>query len=236
MTVARALRRFGPIVLILCLLAAILATGAWRRLSLAQLTSHRATLSLLVAHRPVVSLLIFVGVFTAVVVACTPGPGFMAVAGGFLFGPWLGGAASLASCILGASLVFLACRTAFGDWAIERAGPLARRIEAGFSANAFSYLLTLRLIPIVPFFATNIAAGLARVRLRDMVGATLIGTAPVSFVLAGLGAGLGGLFDRGVTADAGLVLRPQILLPLSALALLSAGPIAWRMVRSRRRR
>ncbi len=234
MTPARALRRFGPVVLIACLLVAVVATGDWRRLSLTQLASHRQALTLMVAHRPMMSLLIFVGIFTAVVVACTPGPGVMAVAGGFLFGPWLGGAASLVSFTLGASLVFLACRTAFGDWAINRAGPLARRIEAGFSANAFSYLLTLRLIPIVPFFVTNIAAGLARVRLRDLVLATWIGSAPVSFVLGDLGAGLGGLFDRGVTTDGGLLLRPQILLPLSALALLSAGPIAWRVVRSRR--
>lgn len=235
MTLGGALRRYGPVALIAALLIAALASGAWRRLSLHELAMHRAALTLFVAQHPAASLLAFVGVYVLVVVACTPGPGFLSTAGGFLFGTWLGGAANLVSCTIGSALVFAACRTAFGDWAERRGGPVVRRIEAGFSANAFSYLLTLRLIPMMPFFATNIAAGMARVRLRDLVGATLIGTAPVSFVLAGLGSGLGDLFDHGVRADFHLFERPQILLPLAGLAVLSAAPILWRLARRRER-
>jgi uncharacterized membrane protein YdjX (TVP38/TMEM64 family) len=231
MNLAVALRRFGPIALSVCLLIAVFATGLWRRLSLSELATHRAALSLLVARHPALSLLAFIGAYVVVVLACTPGPGFMSTAGGFLFGTWLGGAANLFSLVVGSSLVFLACRTAFGDWAARRAGPVVARLEAGFTASAFSWLLTLRLIPIVPYFATNIAAGLMRVRLRDLAGATLVGSAPVSFILAGLGAGLGGLFDAGVKVDARLFARPQILAPLAGLALLSAASIAWRAAR-----
>jgi uncharacterized membrane protein YdjX (TVP38/TMEM64 family) len=228
------IRRFGPIALILGLLVAFVASGALSHLSLDELKSHRAGLTAQVAAHPILSLGAYFLLYVLVVVACVPGPGFLSTAGGFLFGVWIGGAAALAACVVGSAIVFLACRTAFGDWAQSRAGPIVQRIEAGFSQNPFSYLLTLRLIPMVPFFATNVAAGLARAPLGALVGATVIGTAPAAFVFAGLGAGLGTLFDRGARVDFTLLETPQIMLPLGGLALLSLLPIAWRLWRSRR--
>ena len=227
-------RRFAPLALIAALLAAAVLSGVWRRLSLADLEAHRAQLTALVAAHPFLSVSGYLALYVLVVVACVPGPGVLSTAGGFLFGVWLGGASALTACIAGSVIVFLACRTAFGDWAANRAGPVVRRIEAGFARDAFAYLLTLRLVPMVPFFATNVAAGLVRVRLSTLVGATLVGTAPSSFVFAGLGSGLGALFDQGAKADMGLLERPQILLPLAGLAALSLLPLAWRLLRGRR--
>ena len=59
----------------------------------------------------------FVGLYILVIVACVPGPSVMGVAGGFLFGPLVGGAATLAAALVGSTIVFLACRTAFGEFA-----------------------------------------------------------------------------------------------------------------------
>jgi uncharacterized membrane protein YdjX (TVP38/TMEM64 family) len=233
MTLGTAIRRYGLIALVLGLLAAAVLSGAWRHLSLGELAAHRVALTQMVRAHPILSLLVYLGVYTAVVVACIPGPGALSTAGGFLFGTFIGGLAALAACTLGSIIVFLACRTAFGSWATEKAGPVVQRIERGFSSNAFSYLLTLRLIPVMPFFATNVAAGLSRVRLSALVGATLLGTSPICFILAGLGSGLGRLFDSGARIDASLLEQPQIILPLAGLALMSAAPIAWRLWRRR---
>jgi uncharacterized membrane protein YdjX (TVP38/TMEM64 family) len=106
-------------------------------------------------------------------------------------------------------------------------------VQESISSNAFSYILTLRLIPVVPFFAVNLAAGMAGAPLRALAAATLLGSAPVSFILAGLGAGLGKAFATHAPIDAHLFARPAILLPLAALSLLSAAPIAWRLLRRR---
>src|SRR5258705_264515 len=147
MTAWRQIRRFIPLALIAGLLIVVVASGALNHFSLTELKAHRALLAAQVATHPVLSLLAYFAVYLLVVVACVPGAGFMTIAGGFLFGTWLGGAAALASCVAGSAIVFQACRTAFGDWAARRAGPVVQRIEIGFSRNAFSYLLTLRLIP-----------------------------------------------------------------------------------------
>jgi uncharacterized membrane protein YdjX (TVP38/TMEM64 family) len=226
--------RFLPILVVAGLFVAFIASGAWRWLSLSDLAAHRDGLMRLVERHPVASLGLFLGAFTLVIVACVPGPSVMTIAGGFLFGPLIGGAAALTAALAGSIAVFLACRTAFGDWAARRAGATAARIEAGFSRDAFAYLLALRLMPVAPFFLVNLTAGLARIRLSTFIVATAIGSAPSSFIFAGLGSGLGRLFRHHEQVDARLLARLDIALPLTGLAVLSLSPIVWRLWRARR--
>ncbi|HEX3916579.1 MAG TPA: TVP38/TMEM64 family protein [Caulobacteraceae bacterium] len=227
--------RLLPIVLIGALFVAVLASGVLRRLSLRGLAENREVLTHLVAAHPTLTLAAFVGLYVLLIVACMPGPSIMSMAGGMLFGPLVGGIATLTALVGGAAIVFLACRTAFGDWAAKHAGPTMARIEAGFSRDAFSYLLALRLMPVAPFFMVNFAAGLARVRLSAFFLATLIGAAPSAFIYAGLGAGLDGVIRRHERLDASLLARPDIAVPLLALTVLALAPPAWRYLRRGRR-
>lgn len=225
--------RLLPVAVIAALFVAVIASGALKELSLKTLAAHRAQLLQFVAAHPYASLAAYVGVYVLVIVACSPGPAVLSIGGGFLFGPVLGGALALVSMGIGAVIVFLACRTAFGDWAAHRAGATIARIEAGFSRDAFAYLLALRLMPMAPFFAVNLAAGLARVRLTTFVLATLVGAAPSAFIFATLGSGLGGMFRRHAHIGANLLLQPQIAGPLMALAALALAAPAWRFWRAR---
>lgn len=226
--------RFLPILAIAALFVAVIASGELRHLSLHDLEAHRAALVGLVATHPLASLAAYVALFALVVAACVPGPSVMSVAGGFLFGAAIGGGAALAGLLAGSTLVFLACRTAFGDWATRRGGQTIARVEAGFSRNAFSYLLAMRLMPVAPVFVVNLAAGLARVRLGVFLLATLIGSAPSSFIFAGLGSGLGRLVHHHEHVDLRLLARPDVALPLMGLAVLSLTPALWRVWRTRR--
>jgi uncharacterized membrane protein YdjX (TVP38/TMEM64 family) len=226
--------RLLPLVLIAALFVAVLASGVLRRLSLKGLAENREVLTHLVAAHPILSLAAFLGLYVLLIVACLPGPSVMSMAGGMLFGAVVGGIATLAALVGGAVIVFLACRTAFGDWAANRAGPAVAKIEAGFSRDAFAYLLALRLMPVAPFFMVNIAAGLARIPLCTFCLATLIGAAPSAFIYAGLGAGLDGVIRRHERLDASLLARPDIAVPLLALTVLALAPPAWRFIRARR--
>lgn len=226
--------RWLPLVGIAGLFVALIASGALRRLSLTVLAEHHEQLLRFVGAHPFVSLAVYIALFVALVVACSPGPSVMSIAGGFMFGPFLGGAAALVSVTTGSTIVFLACRSAFRDWAAKRAGPTIARIEAGFSRDAFSYLLALRLMPVAPVALVNLAAGLARLRLSTFVLATFVGSIPAAFIFAGLGSGLGRLFHRHVRPDLHLLVRPDIALPLMGLALLSLLPAISRLWRARK--
>jgi uncharacterized membrane protein YdjX (TVP38/TMEM64 family) len=227
-------RRYGLIVLVGLVIVALVASGAWRLLSLHQLQAHHLQLKAFVARSPFESAAAFYLAYLAVVVACIPGPGLMSTASGYLFGVAAGGLLSLAACTTGSAIVYLACRSAFAEIIQRHSGPRARALKEALERNAFSYLLTLKLMPMTPYFLPNMAAGLAGVRLSAVIWASIIGTAPVCFILASLGAGLSRAIDSGASPGHHLFDRPGVFGPLIGLTVLSAASVAWRALRRAR--
>ena len=88
---------------------------------------------------------------------------------GFIFGRWVGTVLVVVAATLGATLVFLAARYLFADSARKRLGAVGEKINAGFTENAFAYLLFLRLVPAFPFFLVNLAPAFTAIPLRTYV-------------------------------------------------------------------
>jgi uncharacterized membrane protein YdjX (TVP38/TMEM64 family) len=230
----RLLTRFGPAVLLVAGLGAVIASGALNHLSLHELRGSRFALHAFVKTHPVQAALAYLAVYLAVVSLSLPGALIMTLSGGFLFGPWLGGLLADFGCSLGGVVVFAVCRLTVGDSLDRRLSPRIKAFEAGFRKDAFLYLLTLRLIPVTPFWLVNLAAGLLGAPARPFIAATVLGILPASLIYASLGSGLDGMFDRGEHLSAQLFLSPHIVLPLIALALLSVLPIVHHWRRGRR--
>jgi uncharacterized membrane protein YdjX (TVP38/TMEM64 family) len=224
-------RRFGPLALVAAGLVAAVALGLPHQLSLHQLHRHRDQLEALVRLHPALSVAAYVGIYALAVALSLPVALVMTLTGGFLFGPWVGGLAAAGGCTIGGAVVFLVCRTAAGDVLRRRAGPTIARIEDGVLRDAFSYILVLRLLPVMPLWLANLALGFIEIPLRTFVVATFVGILPVSLVYAGLGSGLGRMFASGVRPDLHAVMRPEVILALAGLALLSLAPIAVRRLR-----
>ncbi len=230
--VARLTLRFAPAALVVVAVIALGWSGALKHLSLAELRASRQALTGYVRHHPLLSLMAYLGVYIGAITLSLPAALILTLSGGFLFGPWLGGVAAALGATAGATAVFAISRLTVGD-ALERgANPRIRALEEGIKKDAFFYLLTLRLIPITPFWLVNVAAGLLSIRVSTYVSATLIGIAPVSMIYAGIGSGLGKMFDRGPLPHMHDLIRPELALPLAGLALLSILPILYQRRRA----
>jgi uncharacterized membrane protein YdjX (TVP38/TMEM64 family) len=225
--------RFGPVLVLAAGLAWALSSGVLHHLSLHDLRDSRFRLQAFVRDHPLKALGGYVLAYIAVVGFSLPGAMIMTLTGGFLFGPWLGGVTADLACSAGATVVFVVLRLATGDSLERRAHPRFKAFEAGFRKDAFLYLLTLRLIPVTPSWLVNLAAGVIGLPLGRYVAATVIGFLPVSLIYAGLGSGLGGMFDRGEHLGAQTFLSPRIVGPMLGLALLSILPIAHHWLRAR---
>jgi len=171
---------------------------------------------------------VFILVYCLQTALSLPGAGIMTLAGGFLFGTWMGALFANIGATSGAALAFLAARYLFREPIERRFGKQLEDIQQGFARNGFNYLLTLRLIPLFPFFLVNLAAGLTRIRLSTYFFATAIGIVPGSLVFSNAGKQLGTIASLKDIASPG-VLGASVLLGLLGLA-----PILFQKIKSAR--
>ena len=228
--------RLLPLAILVCGLAAFFALGWHRYVSFDTIRIHRGLLMDWVGRWGTMAAVAFAAGYALMAAFSIPGGGLATIVGGYLFGLWLGVAASVIGATLGAIAVFLAARTAIGDYLRAKAGPGLRRMEHGFRRNAFSYLLVLRLVPIFPFWLVNLVPAFCGVSLRAYAAATLVGIVPGSFVFVSVGNGLGTLLDRGGNLDdlPKIVFQWDILLPILGLAVLALLPVLLRRLQARR--
>ncbi len=179
------------------------------------------------------SVVAYVLIYMAVVAFSLPGAIWVTLAGGFMFGPLWGGLFAVIGASAGACLLFVLARYIVGDSLRRRYGPKLQAFEAGFQRNALSYLLTLRLVPLFPFFLVNLGAALTGVAFWQFAVTTFFGIMPGGFVYAGLGAGLRTTLSLGGAPELSLLARPEIFLSLSGLGVLSLLPVLFNYVRRR---
>jgi dihydrolipoamide dehydrogenase len=88
---------------------------------------------------------------------------------------------------IGATLAFLASRMVLRDWVQSKFGDRLAMINAGIEREGWFYLLTLRLIPLFPFFVINLLMGLTKIRTWTFYWASQIGMLPgtILYVYAG---------------------------------------------------
>ena len=209
-------------------IAAFFAFGGQNYLTLETIKANRDALLSFADRHFVAALVIAFFIYAGATALSLPGGLVLSLAVGFIFGRWVGTVLVVLAATVGATLVFLAARYLFADAARKRLGKLGERINAGFTENAFSYLLFLRLVPAFPFFLVNLAPAFTAIPVRTYVLATLIGIIPGTFVYVNLGQTLG-----RIESLQGLVSR-ETLLAFGLLGLFALLPVAWKKLKARR--
>ncbi len=225
----RGIGKWGLPAILLCGLAGFFATGLHQLISWETVARHYAEISHFIEQNRAASYFGFVLFYTAVVAFSLPIASLLTLAAGALLG-WPSIGLIVVAATAGASLLFIAARGLFRDVLRARAGPFFAKLEAGFTKNAFSYLLFLRLMPVAPFWAVNILPAFSGMRLAQFIGATAIGIIPGTSVYVAVGRGFDHLLARGETPNLAVLNTPHIWLPLAGLALLALLPALYRQI------
>lgn len=220
-------KKLFPLLLIIAFSIIAWALGIHHYFTFDFFKTHQESLELFIAHNSLLSALIYIISYITVVGISIPGATFMTLIGGFLFGQWIGTCYAVFSATIGATLLFLSTRMASVDLLEKKAGSWAKKMQQGFQENAFSYLLTLRLIPIFPFVAVNLVAAFAQISLRTFFLGTLFGIIPGSFVYVSMGVALHEVIQKP-NFSPNIVLNPKILMALVGLGLLSLLPVLYK--------
>lgn len=227
-------RRIAPMAAIGGAVALAFTLGLDDYLSFESLRENRDILMAFVHDNGLLAVAAFIGIYALATALSLPGGTVLSIAGGFLFGSIAGTVWVVIGATAGAVGIFLAARSAFGNFLREKAGPWLTRLETGFQENALSYLLVLRLVPLFPFFVVNLVPAFLGVSLRVFTVGTSIGIIPGAFVFASVGAGLGSVFDMGGEGTLANALTPEVITALVSLAVLSLVPVAYKKFKPRR--
>lgn len=169
------------------LFLAFFAGGWGDYLSLAELKARHASISLYYQEHPLRTLAIYAGIYIAVAALSLPGAGIMSLAGGAIFGLWVGTAVVSVASTIGATCAFLIVRFLLHEAVQRRFSDQLRVINAGIERDGALYLLSLRLMAIFPFFIVNILMALTPIRTTTFYLVSQIGMIPATLLFVNAG-------------------------------------------------
>lgn len=156
---------------------------------------------------------LFFGAYVIVTALSLPLAVWMTLAAGALLGFWHGLILVSFASSLGATLAFLAARFLLRDWVREKLGNRAKTIEEGVARDGAFYLFTLRLIPVVPFFAVNLLMGLTQIPARVFYAVSQAG------MLAGTAVFINAGTQLAEIDSVGGIVSPKLLASFALLGL-----------------
>jgi uncharacterized membrane protein YdjX (TVP38/TMEM64 family) len=197
--------------------------------------AEQASWSRDIAAHPVLTYVVYVVVLTLSISTAMPGPLFIIIAGGMLFGMGPAIGLSLVGEVLGSLILFYAARHAFG--AGKRPPPkFVESVRQGYQANPVSYTLFLRFVPLFPFGGVTVALAWLRCPVWLFTLATALGGVIMLVFETAIGAGVRQSIADGKGVSPDLITQPHIWLPLVGLGLLALVPVLLQRWRARRRR
>lgn len=224
------IRRLAPLAVLL-LVAALGAVFLREHLTFETLRENREALLAFRDDHRLMTATLFVLAYVAIVAFSLPGAAVASLTGGFLFGLFPGALFNITAATMGAVVVFAVVRAGLAEGVkarIDATDGAVRRLSDGLRRNEVPVLLSMRLVPVLPFFVANLVAAVLGVGLIRFVWTTFVGIIPGGVVYTWVGAGLGEVFARGETPDLGIIFEPYILGPLLGLAALALLPLVLR--------
>lgn len=171
-------------VIVVALIIGLRFTSIGGKLNLESLQSNAEKLVQYSDQNYLLSVLAYIVIYIVVTGLSLPGATILTLAGGFLYKVFFTVIYVNIAATTGAMLAFLFARYIAGQWIQQRYGDKLAKFNEEVDRNGAYYLLTLRFIPIFPFFLINTFAGLTNVPLRTFLWTTSLGILPGSLVYA----------------------------------------------------
>ncbi len=164
----------------ICLIGVFNYFHLGRYFNLAEIKMRQAQLEGIYRENPVEFVAGFSLLYISMAAAAIPGATVLTLLAGFIFGFWSGLVIVSITSTVGATCAFLASRFLFRDFVQRRFSTRLKKIDEGIQREGGLYLLTLRLLPVVPFFLINLAMGLTPIRTVTFFFVSQIGMLPAT--------------------------------------------------------
>lgn len=207
-------------IIAMIIIAAVWYSGLHTYFSLSSLQANRAYLEEIVKRNYLQAIMLFMAVYAAVISLGMPGVPPLTMIGGFLFGFFPAVIYATISATIGTTISFLLIRYVLGNIIRGKyAQKLERFNEKIASHGAASYLLTMQLMGVIPYFVINVLAALTNVSTVTFMWTTCVGSIPIFCIYAFAGRQL------GMVESVGDIFSPSIIALLVILVLVAMMPL-----------
>lgn len=172
-----------------------------------------------------ISMVVFFISYLVIAAMCFPGLALLSFMSGMLFGFLDGTLICSFASTMGASIAFLISRHLIRDSLVKRLNKTFKKINEELTENGKFYLVSIRLLPILPFQLINPVLGLSKVSLKDFYLYSQLGMLPVTAILTYAGA------KSVAIREVSDIFTPPIL---GALFLLACVPLLGRIYKAKR--
>ncbi len=180
-------------------------------LSFTYLKSSQASFQAYYVDHRLLTVAGYMAIYILMTALSLPGAVIMTLAGGALFGLWVGLVLVSFASTIGATLAFLASRFLLKESVQSRFGDKLTPINQGVEQDGAFYLFTLRLVPAFPFFIINLIMGLTPIRTTVFYLVSQIGMLPGTLVYVNAGTQLGKINSAAGILSPGLLLSFVLL-------------------------
>lgn len=169
------------LVIIVMLIAAFFMFDIGQYLTLESLKVHQQDLAEYINSNWLQAFIVYFVIYVTATALSLPGAIILTLGAGALFGLGFGLLLASFASTIGATLAFLVSRFLLRNWVKATFSERIKAIDKGVEKDGPFYLLSLRLVPIFPFFVINLVMGVTSIKtatyyLISQVG-MLIGTA-----------------------------------------------------------
>ncbi|MCP5264504.1 MAG: FAD-dependent oxidoreductase [Burkholderiaceae bacterium] len=222
-------KKLAIVVLLALIVVAFFASGLHKHLTLDAVKARQGEFQALFASNPLTVAGTFFLVYVLVAATSLPGAAVMTLLAGAVFGFWWGLLIVSFASTIGATLAFLASRFLLRDSIQGRFGARLASINRGVEKEGWVYLLTLRLIPIFPFWLVNLLMGVTPIPTRVFYVVSQLGMLAGTAIYVNFGTQLASIESlRGL-------LSPGVVISLVLLGLAAPiGNFIARIVRTRK--
>lgn len=182
-------------ILLLTVILAII--GTWFYFDLGQFLTldaakqEQLTLQHHILENPITAYISFFSLYILVTALSIPGASILTLLGAALFGFWASLIMVSFASTIGATLAFLSSRFILRDWVQTKFGNRLTTLNNGIEKEGGFYLLSLRLIPVFPFFLINLLMGLTIIKTRTFFWVSQLGMLAGTAVYINAGTQLG---------------------------------------------
>jgi uncharacterized membrane protein YdjX (TVP38/TMEM64 family) len=205
------LQRLLIVAVIIAVVILFKVLGLGHYLSLDYLKSSQEKFAGIYTRQPFLVIGVYMAIYIVVTALSLPGAVVMTLAGGAMFGFWVGVLVVSFASTIGATLACFVARFLLRDWVQNRFGEKLSRINRGIEQEGSFYLFSLRLVPIFPFFVINLAMGLTPMKLWTFYWVSQIGMFPGTMVYVNAGKELGQIESLSGILSPGLIISFVIL-------------------------